>query len=219
MQELLSKEIISGLAAVILLATFLIVASNRMHSMVNIYAVQSLALGLVAAAVAYFTGSAHIYVVALLTIAIKALTIPRILNYIMDSMKIDREVELLINIPASLLISGGMAIVAYFITEPMILHGAAITRNCLAISLAVVLIGFFIMISRRKAITQIVGLLVMENGLFLAAIALTYGMPMIVEIGVFFDILVGALIMGIFAFRINRTFETVDTGILRRLRD
>lgn len=219
MQELLSKDIISGLAAVILLATFLVVASNRMHSMVNIYAVQSLALGLVAAAVAYFTGSAHIYVVALLTIAVKALTIPRILNYIMDSMRIDREVELLINIPASLLISGGMAIVAYFITEPMILHGAAITRNCLAISIAVVLIGFFIMISRRRAITQIVGLLVMENGLFLAAISLTYGMPMIVEIGVFFDILVGALIMGVFAFRINRTFETVDTGILRRLRD
>jgi hydrogenase-4 component E len=219
MQELLSKDIIGGLAAIILLATFLIVASNRMHSMVNIYAAQSLALGLIAALVAYFTGSTHIYIVALLTIAIKAAVIPRMLNYIMDSIGIDKEVELLVSIPASLLVSGGMAILAYFITEPMILHGAAITRNCLAISIAVVLIGFFIMISRRKALSQIIGLLVMENGLFLAAIALTYGMPMIVEIGVFFDILVGALIMGIFAFRINRTFETVDTGILRRLRD
>ena len=127
--------------------------------------------------------------------------------------------ELLVNIPASLLISGGLAIVAYYITEPMIAHGTVITRNCLAISLAVVLIGFFVMISRRKAITQVMGLLMMENGLFLAAISLTYGMPMIVEIGVFFDILVGALIMGVFAFRINRTFETIDTGILKRLRD
>ena len=82
-----------------------------------------------------------------------------------------------------------------------------------------VLIGFFVMISRRKAITQIMGLLMMENGLFLAAISLTYGMPMIVEIGVFFDVLVGAMIMGVFAFRINRPSRRIDTGILRRLRD
>jgi hydrogenase-4 component E len=75
------------------------------------------------------------------------------------------------------------------------------------------------MISRRKAITQIMGLMVMENGLFLAAIATSYGMPLIVELGVFFDVLVAVLIMGIFAFRINQTFDTVDTGILRRLRD
>lgn len=220
MQEiLLSKDIINGLAAIILLTTFLIVSSNRMHPMVNMYAVQSLALGLVAAAVAYFTNSSHIYIIAILTIAIKAFIIPRILAYIMESIKVEKEVELLISIPASLLISGILTIVAYFITEPMIAHGTAITRNCMAISLAVVLIGFFIMISRRKAITQIMGLLVMENGLFLAAISMTYGMPMIVEIGVSFDILVAVLIMGIFAFRINRTFETMDTGILRRLRD
>jgi hydrogenase-4 component E len=219
MQELLSINIIDGLAAIIFLATFLIVSSNRMHPMVNMYAIQSLALGLLAAAVAYFTGSDNIYIVALLTIAIKTFIIPKILTYIMESIHVEKDVELLVNIPASLLISGGLAIVAYFITEPMISHGTVITRNCMAISLAVVLIGFFIMISRRKAITEIMGLLVMENGLFLAAISLTYGMPMIVEIGIFFDILVGALIMGIFAFRINRTFETVDTGILRRLRD
>lgn len=220
MLELLnSRDVIGGLAALILLAAFMIVSSNRMHTIVNAYTAQSLALGLVAAAVAYFTDSAHIYVVAALTIIIKVLIIPRMLTYIMDTIKVDREVETLLSIPASLLISGLLAIVAYYITEPMILHGPAMTRNCLAISLAVVLIGFLVMISRRKTLTQITGLLVMENGLFLAAISLTYGMPMIVEIGVFFDILVGALIMGIFAFRVNRTFETIDTGILRRLRD
>lgn len=219
MQQILGTDIVNGLAVLIFLATFLVVWSTRMHTMVNYYAIQSLALGLLAAAIAYFTNSPQIYVVALLTIVIKALIIPRMLTYIMESLKIEREVELLISIPASLLASGGLAILAYFITEPMILHGAAISRNCLAISIAVVLIGFLLMITRRKAITQIIGLMVMENGLFLTAIALTYGMPMIVEIGVFFDILVGALIMGVFAFRINRSFETVDTGILRRLRD
>jgi len=219
MQQILGTDIVNGLAVIVFLATFLVVWSTRMHTMVNYYAIQSLALGLVAAAIAYFTNSPQIYNVALLTIAIKALVIPRMLTYIMETIHVEREVELLISVPASLLASGGLAILAYFITEPIILHGAAISRNCLAISIAVVLIGFLLMITRRKALTQIIGLMVMENGLFLAAIALTYGMPMIVEIGVFFDILVGALIMGVFAFRINRTFETVDTGILRRLRD
>ena len=219
MQQIFGTDIVNGLAVIVFLATFLVVWSTRMHTMVNYYAIQSLALGLVAAAIAYFTNSPQIYIVALLTIAIKALVIPRMLTYIMETIHVEREVELLISVPASLLASGGLAILAYFITEPIILHGAAISRNCLAISIAVVLIGFLLMITRRKALTQIIGLMVMENGLFLAAIALTYGMPMIVEIGVFFDILVGALIMGVFAFRINRTFETVDTGILRRLRD
>jgi len=219
MQQIFGTDIVNGLAVIVFLATFLVVWSTRMHTMVNYYAIQSLALGLVAAAIAYFTNSPQIYIVALLTIAIKALVIPRMLTYIMETIHVEREVELLISVPASLLASGGLAILAYFITEPIILHGAAISRNCLAISITVVLIGFLLMITRRKALTQIIGLMVMENGLFLAAIALTYGMPMIVEIGVFFDILVGALIMGVFAFRINRTFETVDTGILRRLRD
>jgi Hydrogenase 4 membrane component (E) len=215
----LGSNIINGLAVVIFLTTFLIVAQSRMYSWVNVYAIQSLALSLLAAAVAWFTDSPHIYIVALLTIAVKVVAIPRILLYVMDRIKVSREVEMLVNTPASLLISGGLAMLAYFITEPIIAHGSAITRNCLAISIAVALIGFFIMISRRKAISQIMGLMVIENGLFLAAISTTYGMPLIVEIGVFFDILVGVLIMGVFAFQINKTFDTIDTGIMRRLQD
>jgi hydrogenase-4 component E len=82
----------------------------------------------------------------------------------------------------------------------------------------VVFIGMFMMISRRKAITQMVGLLMMENGLFLGIISTTYGMPLIVEIGIFFDVFMAVLIMGIFAYRINRSFETLDTTFMRRLR-
>jgi len=215
----LGNNIINGLAVVIFLTTFIIVAHTRLYPWVSTYAIQSLALGLLATAVAYFTDSFHIYIVAALAIIIKSVIIPRFLRYTMDRIRVDKEVEMLVNVPASLLISGGLAILSYYITEPIIVQGNVITKNCLAISIAVVLIGFFIMITRRKAITQNMGLMVMENGLFLAAIATSYGMPLIVEIGIFFDILVGVLIMGVFAFQINRTFETVDTGILRRLRD
>jgi len=129
MQQIFGTDIVNGLAVIVFLATFLVVWSTRMHTMVNYYAIQSLALGLVAAAIAYFTNSPQIYIVALLTIAIKALVIPRMLTYIMETIHVEREVELLISVPASLLASGGLAILAYFITEPIILPGAAISRT------------------------------------------------------------------------------------------
>ncbi|TQS85126.1 MAG: hypothetical protein A3208_05180 [Candidatus Methanoprimaticola hominis] len=92
-------------------------------------------------------------------------------------------------------------------------------RNCLALSVSIILIGLLMMCTRRKAITETVGLLMMENGLFLGAIALSHGMPLIVEIGAFFDVMVAVIIIGIFAYRINRSFNSVDTTFLRRLRE
>lgn len=193
-------------------------ASTRMGQLVRSFAFQSLMLAAIAAVLAHYTGSEHIYVVAGLTLVVKGVVIPRFLMYSMDRLKVRREIEPLIGIPASLLISGGLVIVAYYITEPLISSAETVTRNCLAVSLAVVLIGLFMMISRRKAMTQMVGLLMMENGLFLGIISTTYGMPLIVEIGIFFDVLMAVLIMGIFAYRINQTFETLDTTFMRRLR-
>ncbi len=182
------------------------------------FALQSVMLATIAAVLAYHTGSEHIYVVAGLTLVVKGIVIPRFLTYSIDRLKVRREIEPLVGIPASLLVSGMLVIVAFYVTEPLISSAEAVTRNCLAISMSVVFIGMFMMISRRKAITQMVGLLMMENGLFLGIISTTYGMPLIVEIGVFFDVLMAVLIMGIFAYRINRTFETLDTTFLRRLR-
>ncbi|HRR66582.1 MAG TPA: hydrogenase [Methanomassiliicoccales archaeon] len=193
-------------------------ASTRMGQLVRSFAFQSLMLAAIAAVLAHYTGSEHIYVVAGLTLVVKGVVIPRFLIYSMDRLKVRREIEPLVGIPASLLISGGLVIVAYYITEPLISSAETVTRNCLAVSLAVVLIGLFMMISRRKAMTQMVGLLMMENGLFLGIISTTYGMPLIVEIGIFFDVLMAVLIMGIFAYRINQTFETLDTTFMRRLR-
>jgi hydrogenase-4 component E len=218
----LSSNTVDAMAAGILLITFIAVASNRMLPLVRLFALQSIALGVMAALVGFYTGADHLYVVAAITIVLKGVIIPWMLLYVMEKIKVEKEIEPLVSIPASLLICGALTMVAFYITEPIITSGSpitTITKNCLALSLAVVLIGFFTMISRKKAITQIMGLLTMENGLFLAAISVTYGMPMIVELGIFFDVLVAVLIMGLFAFRINKTFDSVDTTILRRLRD
>ncbi len=212
-------NLINGLAAMVLLAAFILVATGRVRTMVRVFALQSLALGLLAATVAYSTGYWHIYVVAGLTIVVKAIAIPRIIDRVMDQIHVANDVEPSVRAPSSLLIAGGMTILAYYVAEPLIQSGETITAGALALSMAVVLIGLFIMISRKKAITQVIGLLVMENGLFMAAISLSYGMPLIVELGVFFDIMVAVLILGVFVFRINRTFDTLDTSFLRRLRD
>ncbi len=215
----LSLDAINTLAAIILLTDFMMVASSRMRSLTRIFAIQSLALGALAAVVAFETGAEHIYIVAVLSIVLKAVIIPRFIDYATTKIQVKREVEPLVKIPGSLLICAAITLLAYFVTEPLMQQGTAITSNCLAISFASVLIGMFLMVARRKAITEVIGLLMVENGVFLAAISTTYSMPMIVELGVFFDVLVGVIIMGLFAFRINRTFDSIDASILRGLKD
>ncbi len=215
-------NLIDSLAAVFLLLAILAVASGRVVSLVRLFSLQSIVLGLTAAAVASLTGSEHIYLVAALTIALKGALIPWGLHYVIDKIGVHKEVEPLIQLPASLLVCGVLTVLSFYIVQPFVTGPevlGTITKNLLPISLAVVFIGFFMMIARKKAITQIIGLLIMENGLFMAAYAVAYGMPFIVELGVFFDILAAALILGVLAFRINRTFDTVDTTILRRLHD
>jgi hydrogenase-4 component E len=219
MNDLVMTNLINGLAAFILLTAFVMVSHNRMQQLVRSFAIQSIALAAFAFAVAYYTGSDHIYIIAGLTLILKGFVIPRFLTYTIDKIHVRKEVEPLVGIPLSLLICAGLVMVAYYVAEPIIAGADAITRNTLAISVAVVLIGFFLMITRRKAMSEIIAILVMENGIFLGAISITYGMPLIVEIGIFFDVLVAVLIMGMFAFRINTTFETLDTTFMRRLKD
>jgi len=169
--------------------------------------------------VAFLTGIHHIYIAAALTIIIKVIVIPRILKNVIERLNVSRELVMNVNIPASLLICGGLVMLAFFITQPIIPLGFLLTRDSLAIALAIILIGFFTMIARKKAVTQVIGFLVMENGLFLGATAAAYGMPLIVELGVFFDVLVGALIVGIYSHRLQDAFDSVDTSKLTALKE
>jgi hydrogenase-4 component E len=206
-------------SAMLLLTCFAIVAQRRLSSCVDLFALQSLFLAATAALVAFLTGIHHIYIAAALTVVIKAVIIPRILKQVVERLNVTRELVMNVNIPASLLICGGLVMLAFFITQPIIPLGFLLTRDSLAIALAIILIGFFTMIARKKAVTQVIGFLVMENGLFLGATAAAYGMPLIVEIGVFFDVLVGALIIGIYAHRLQDAFDSVDTTKLTTLKE
>jgi hydrogenase-4 component E len=137
----------------------------------------------------------------------------------MEKINVEKEVEPRVGIPGTLLLSCALIMVAYLVTEPMLAALTTLGRNCLAISLSIVFIGLLMMITRTKAMTESIGLLLMENGLFLGALTISYGMPLIVEFGVFFDVIVAVVIIGIFAYRINRTFNSIDTSFMRRLKE
>ncbi len=209
------------LAAAILVTAILIVSSRSLAFYVRLFAIQSFLLGVVALLVVIGYKEVHILIAAILTIAVKAIAIPRALTKVIDKIQVHKEVEFSVNITVSLLICGLLVVLADFVGRPILEGyppGVIPVSRVLPISIAVMMIGLFIMSARKQAMTQIVGLLTMENGIFLSGLAITYGMPLIVEVGIFFDILVAALLLGIFVFRINETFESINTDVLRRLR-
>jgi hydrogenase-4 component E len=213
-----AEQIITLLTTPLLILSLMIVGQSRIGASIRLYTFQSTNLALLCFAVGYFEQEFSLYWVGLLTLVIKVVLIPTVLLYIVNKIKVAREVEQLIGAPSSLIISAALIGLSYYTTHPILKDLSVITKDCLPVSIALVLIGLLIMIGRKKAVMQIVGLLIMENGIFLAALATTLGMPLAVELGIFFDLLVGALIMGILVYHINQTFETIDVDKLTRLK-
>jgi hydrogenase-4 component E len=217
-------RIITLMAALVLVLQIAAVGQRWLVSSIRIFAVQSFLLAAIAAIIAYFNHATHIYVAAFLTLVLKAGLLPWLLEGLVKKIRIRREIEPLINAPLSILISGCLTVVGYIVAasfyHPEETAGrAALGHNTLAVAIALFLIGFFTMLNRRKALTQVLGLLSLENGIFLAAISLTYGMPLVVELGIFFDVLVGVLVLGILVFRIREAFDSMDVSKLRKLRE
>ncbi len=219
MDTIVTANLIDICAVAMLLISILSMTTVRMHPLIRMFAVQSIFLGVMAALVAYSSQNNHIYIMCALTIGIKGLIIPKILYYMLDRVQVDKEAQLSIGISGSLLLCAVLIVISYIITEPLINILETMERSYLALSLSVVLLGLLTMVIRRKAISEVIGLLMIENGLFLGALALSHGMPLIVELGAFFDILMTLIIIGTFMFRINRSFHSMDTSNLRRLKE
>jgi len=199
--------------------TIVLVGTSRLRTSIWAYAIRSFLLTWVSGLIAYFSGIHHIFIATGISLALKVIVIPGFLFYIVNKTKVKTEVESVINYTLSLLISCGLILIAYYSMQSIIKFENAFMGHCLPVSLAITLLGFFVMIIRKKAITQILGLLAMEDGLFFAALSTSYGMPLIVELGVFFDILVSVIIMGIYVYRIKETFDSIDTDSLRELKE
>jgi len=206
------------LNTLLLLSGFLLVGYKRLLPYVRIYRLQSALLAVLAVTMALQTGAVHLYVMGGVTLLVKGILIPWALEWLIQRLQIRREIETTVNVPLSLFAASGLVVLAQWVAQPLLAEDVAGGFMTLIVSLSLGLIGLFLMATRRKAITQIVGLLTMENGFFLTGIAMTFGMPMLVELGVLFDVFVGILILGVFVFRIRQTFDTLDVESLRELK-
>jgi len=215
----LSGQIVNLLAALLLLISFAMLSQRRILTLIHLFAWQGAALAASTLIVAYSTGQTHLYFSAALTVALKVALIPWVLHRLIDRLNVRWDVETLINIPTTMLVGIALAIFAFSLATPISQLANTITRSTLGIALASVLLSFLMMIVRRKAVPQVIGFLAMENGLFFAATSATYGMPLVVELGVALDVLVGTFIFGIFFFHIREQFDSLDIRHMETLKE
>ncbi|HUL91235.1 MAG TPA: formate hydrogenlyase [Burkholderiales bacterium] len=213
-----STQLVNVLAALLLLIAFAMLSQRRVLTLIKLFAWQGAALAVSTGIVAWSTGQTHLYYSAILTVLLKVILIPWILHRLIDRLFVRWDIETLINIPTTMLIGIGLVIFAFALATPISQMATTLTRSTLGIALASVLLSFLMMIVRRKAVPQVIGFLAMENGLFFAATSATYGMPLVVELGVALDVLVGTFIFGIFFFHIREQFDSLDIRHMEKLK-
>jgi len=214
-----ASQLIDLCAALLLLLSFGMLAQRRVLTLVTLYALQGAILFVSITVVMFSTGQYHLFFSAALTLVLKVIALPFILHRLIARLGARWESETLINAPTVMLAGLMLVIFSFSLAQPISELGHTVTRSTLGIALAVVLLSFLMMITRRKAITQVLGFLAMENGLFFAATSTTYGMPMVVELGVALDVLVGVLILGIFFFQIREQFDSLDLHHMEKLKE
>jgi len=215
----LATQIINFLAAILLLISFAMLSQRRILALIHLYTLQGLVLALANLVLGLLIDDTHLYVSALLTLVLKVGLIPWILYRLVRRLNVTSDIEPLLNIPATLLTGIVLVIVAFNVALPLTQFASSVARGTLGIALACVLLSFLMMITRAKAIPQVIGFLSMENALFFAAAAATNGMPMLVELGIGLDVLVGMLILGVFMFQIREQFDSLDIPHLDKPND
>jgi len=215
----LLQQLVLVLAAIVLLTSFVLLAQARLVSAIHAFAWQGALVAAVTTVVAAAGASPHLYFSALLTLGLKAMLIPWMLHRMTRRLALDRHVETLRWPTLVIMAAVALVIFSYWLVLPMVQEGLAFTRNIVAVSLAVVLIGLLMMVFRQQAVAQVLGFMSMENGLFLAAVSATAGMPLVVELGVAFDVLVAMVLFGVFFFQIRESIESLNVDRLNRLKE
>lgn len=215
----LSAQLINLLAALMLLLAFGMLAQRRILTLIHLFAMQGAVLTANTFVVALSTAQVHLYYSAVLTFVLKVVVLPWILHRLIDRLNIRWDVETLLNIPTIMLVGIVVVILSFNLALPISELAGTVNRSTLGIAMAAVLLAMLMMITRRKAVPQVIGFLAMENGLFFAATSATYGMPMIVELGIALDVLVGTFIFGIFFFHIRETFDSLDIHHMEKLKE
>lgn len=213
------QQVLDACAALLLLLSFSMLSQRRVVSLVNLFAVQGSILVCATLLLAWRTGQEHLYVSAGLTFALKVLFLPWLLHRLIRRLEVYWDTEPLLNISGTMLIGLVIVVFAFGLAQPITQLASTSMRNAIGIALSVILLAFLMMITRRKAMSQVVGFLSMENGLFFGAMSATYGMPMVVELGVALDVLVAMLVLGVFFFQIREQFDSLDLHHLESLKE
>ena len=215
----LSGQIINLCAAILLLLGFAMLAQRRVLTLINLFMLQGLVLCVSTLVVAITTKQNHLLWSAGLTLLLKVIILPYILHRLIRRLSVKWDIETLLNIPTTMLIGIALVVIAFNVAQPISQLSGTITRATIGIALACVLLAFLMMITRSKAVPQVIAFLAMENGLFFAATSATYGMPMVVELGIALDVLVGMVILGVFFFQIREQFDSLDIRHMERIRE
>ncbi len=212
-------QLLNLCAALLLLLSFAMLAQRRLVTLVNLLAAQGALVCIATLLLAWRTGEPHLYVSAALTLALKVIFLPWLLHRLIRQLNVYWDTEPLLNVPGTMLIGVLVVVFAFGLAQPISQLASTAARDTIGIAVAVVLLSFLTMITRRKATSQVIGFLSMENGLFFGAMSATYGMPMIVEFGVALDVLVAVLVLGVFFFQIREQFDSLDLHHLEALKE
>jgi hydrogenase-4 component E len=213
----ISFDIAHMLAGFLVLASFLMLYQDRLYALLNVLALHAFILALSVAWQAHIQNAPHLYITAAIALGFKAMLIPWALRKIVFRLGIHKEIEAVGGIGLTMLAGMGLVALSLEVMLPVTAQADPVAREDIALALSVVLIGLLTMVTRRNAVSQVVGFLSLENGIILAATG-ARGMPLVVEISVAFSVLVAFIVVGIFLFRIRERFDTVDVGEMDRFR-
>jgi hydrogenase-4 component E len=201
----------------LVLVSFMLLYQDRITGLINIFALHALVVSLSVAWQAYIQDAPHLYITAAIALIVKAIVIPFVMHRIVVRLGIHRTIEPVVGIGLTMLAGIGLVALAIMVMLPITAQAGTLAREDLAFALSVILLGLLMMISRRNAVSQVIGFMSIENGLILAATG-AKGMPLVVEISIAFSILIALIVIGIFLFRIRERFETVDIHLLHEHR-
>ncbi|MDO8700217.1 MAG: hypothetical protein Q7J56_00880 [Deltaproteobacteria bacterium] len=216
--EVLSK-VVNLLSFVALGLTILLIVRTSLEGQVRVFGLQSFVLALISMLIAAYSESLELLGVGVALVVVKGVTIPRVLNRVVVKIGLQRAAAPYLGTTPALIICGALTIIAFYVMTPIAASNPLPTADAIPLAFAGVLVGFFVMVNRRRAVTQILGFLMLENGIFLLALLATYGVPFIVEMGVFLDVLVAVLIMEVFVYHIKDNFDSIDVGELGKLKE
>jgi hydrogenase-4 component E len=219
MSETVFAQLLGLGVGLMLVCAYLALWRQSLTAIVRVLAVQGIALGAVAVLLGVHERAAEPLVVGLFVLVLKGWVLPRVLVGVVEAGEETLEAEPLVNVATSLVAGAGLTLLAYSTTSALVALDPATQTRAIPIGVAVALIGFFVLASRRKAVTQIVGFLLVDNGIGLVAFLATSGLPLVVELGVALDVLLAVLILQVLTARMRTKFGATDLNQLRALRD